>query len=284
MQKDDVSEIIWKWGDRETKVFFYEQTSPQRHYHLFHELVIVLAGSGSHLIGGEEYEISRGDAFLIPPGVPHGYPTAKRLGLLNLLFFPEKLSIPLLDLVELPGYQMFFHREPALRVRHRLEHHLLLPNDAVGEIVRHAETVEAMQRQNRPGNRFYGCLALMRIFWLISTLSAEQSRDRKLPAMVRVIEHLDAHKTEPIRVTELAKLAGMSLRSFQRNFPANTGYSPVEYLIRLRLRQAAGLLATSKLDIRRIAADCGFPDGNHFTRQFKKMYGMTPRDYRGAGS
>ena len=59
-----------------------------------------------------------------------------------------------------------------------------------------------------------------------------------------------------------------------------TGYSPIDYLLHVRLAKAAELLLKSELSIFEIASECGFTDSNYFSRQFRKYYNSSPRDYR----
>lgn len=53
-----------------------------------------------------------------------------------------------------------------------------------------------------------------------------------------------------------------------------------EYIQEVRLKHARLLLNTTKFPIQEIAANCGFLDVNYFTRVFKKVHGMSPREYR----
>lgn len=59
-----------------------------------------------------------------------------------------------------------------------------------------------------------------------------------------------------------------------------TGFSPNEYLIKVRFNHAKDLLPVSQSTIREIAFSCGFRDINNFTNLFKKNTGMTPGAYR----
>jgi len=58
------------------------------------------------------------------------------------------------------------------------------------------------------------------------------------------------------------------------------GCPPQEFLIRLRLFKAAEMMKLSGNSIRDIAAVCGYPNQLHFSRAFKKRYGVSPRQWR----
>ena len=84
-----------------------------------------------------------------------------------------------------------------------------------------------------------------------------------------------------ISVGELAARTAMSERTFLRRFREATGVSPVDYLLRARIRRAMELLdrRAAKLSISEIASRCGFEDSNYFTRQFRRRTGKSPGEY-----
>lgn len=92
--------------------------------------------------------------------------------------------------------------------------------------------------------------------------------------------HLEVKFDQPINLDELAGIAHMSKRSFIRAFQAATGASPIAYLIQLRITRATALLRESSDPVTDIAFRVGFSDSNYFTRQFRKVTGISPRTYR----
>jgi transcriptional regulator GlxA family with amidase domain len=103
---------------------------------------------------------------------------------------------------------------------------------------------------------------------------------RALLRMAAAITHLETHFAEAVHLEELARMAQMSKRSFIRAFQAATGSSPISYLIEQRVNRAATLLRKEEGSITEIAFQVGFSDSNYFTRQFRKVFGVSPRDYR----
>jgi AraC-like DNA-binding protein len=63
-------------------------------------------------------------------------------------------------------------------------------------------------------------------------------------------------------------------------FKEQTGYSPIDYFIRLRMHQACQLLDTSQLSVKRIAAALGYDDPLYFSRVFKGVNDISPTEYR----
>jgi AraC-like DNA-binding protein len=95
-----------------------------------------------------------------------------------------------------------------------------------------------------------------------------------------VAEHLKANFRERLEVSELAEIAGLSVRQFERKFRKTFQTTPRSYLMRMRVIKACELLASSKLPITEIALESGFYDHSDFSRQFRKHMGQAPTAYR----
>ena len=83
-----------------------------------------------------------------------------------------------------------------------------------------------------------------------------------------------------LTVEEIADVCKLNRSYFSKLFRESMGCPPQEFLIRLRLSKAAELMQTTKASIGDIAADCGYPNQLHFSRAFKKRYGVSPREWR----
>jgi len=111
---------------------------------------------------------------------------------------------------------------------------------------------------------------------------AEPDPQSRLRAVLRYIE---THLQEEITLAQMARAGRMSISSLTREFKRLTGFSPVEYLINFRIRQAARLLLTApEKSIAEAGDACGFADSNYFTRVFRKKTGKSPREFRKTGT
>jgi transcriptional regulator GlxA family with amidase domain len=79
---------------------------------------------------------------------------------------------------------------------------------------------------------------------------------------------------------QLASISNMSLRAFERQFNAAFHVTPQRFLRKLRLRIASRALMSTDESLSDIAMNCGFADQSHFSREFRRQFGRTPREYR----
>ncbi|MBP1640171.1 MAG: transcriptional regulator, AraC family [Bacteroidetes bacterium] len=87
------------------------------------------------------------------------------------------------------------------------------------------------------------------------------------------------HLAEKLPMNLLASCAGMSTPNFNRVFRKETGFSPNDYLIEIRLETACRLLLAGSLSLQEIAMDCGFSSLAHFSSSFQKKYRLSPSSY-----
>jgi transcriptional regulator GlxA family with amidase domain len=95
-----------------------------------------------------------------------------------------------------------------------------------------------------------------------------------------VLTYFRDHYPTQITNRQLARLAHMSVRAFERKFHSSFHLTPQKYLRKLRLRIAARALVYTKQSLATVALTSGFVDQSHFSRAFRKQFGRTPKDYR----
>ena len=100
------------------------------------------------------------------------------------------------------------------------------------------------------------------------------------PAVARSLRFMWEHCHEPIGVGDLARVAGMSLRSFHQAFVKHLERSPGAELHRIRIERAKRLLADSHEKMDTIAEMCGYPSSNSFWVAFKRATGVSPGQFR----
>lgn len=101
-------------------------------------------------------------------------------------------------------------------------------------------------------------------------------------ALEPVVRHIMVHYAKPIDPAELAEIAGMPLQRFTRRFKQEFQVTPARYLAAVRMNAACRLLTGSDRSISTVSRETGFHDHSFFTKQFVKLKGMTPKEYRRA--
>ena len=100
--------------------------------------------------------------------------------------------------------------------------------------------------------------------------------------LLRAKDLADARYAEPIRVTDMARAAGLSPAHFSRAFQKTFGESPHQYLLTRRLERAAALLRSTDRSVADICFLVGLGSVGSFTTSFRRVHGLTPTAYRAA--
>ena len=82
-----------------------------------------------------------------------------------------------------------------------------------------------------------------------------------------------------VRISEIAEQCNLSRSHFSRAFKKNTGCSPQDWLLRMKIEKAKSLL-TTWMPITEVVYECGFADHSHFTRTFSRLEGVPPKVWR----
>ena len=124
---------------------------------------------------------------------------------------------------------------------------------------------------------------LQQIFLLV-----QRTRQERKPTVTTYIQeemeyarrYFNEHYNEPISIQEYAESRNMSVCYFQRNFKQIVNHTPMQYLLTIRVNNAASLLETTDYSMAEIAAIVGYEDPLYFSRVFRKIKGMSPTEYR----
>jgi AraC-like DNA-binding protein len=98
--------------------------------------------------------------------------------------------------------------------------------------------------------------------------------------LLRARDLIDARYAEPLDVAAIARAAHASPAHFSRSFKAAFGETPHQYLLTRRIERAKHLLSFSSLSVTEVSLEVGCRSLGSFSAAFKRIVGMTPRDYR----
>ena len=103
---------------------------------------------------------------------------------------------------------------------------------------------------------------------------------QKYEGLNQVIEKIEEEYCGDLKSTDLAKVAGISVRQLERRFKAVFSKSPREFILEKRLEEARRRLLKSRDKITSIAMECGFFDHSHFTNSYRRHFGISPKQQR----
>jgi AraC family transcriptional regulator len=98
--------------------------------------------------------------------------------------------------------------------------------------------------------------------------------------LLQVLEYINEHLNQDIKLADLAALLSMSQFHFSHLFKHSLGTSPHQYLLQQRVERAKQLLKQTDRSIMDVALECGFNSHSHLSKQFRQLTGMTPKAYR----
>jgi AraC family L-rhamnose operon transcriptional activator RhaR/AraC family L-rhamnose operon regulatory protein RhaS len=241
-------------------------------------LVIVLEGKGINVTKTERQEISGGSTFLIPPKVLHGYEDVHNLVLYNILIGRTILSASMVDLSEIAGFKSLVlddaHTSP-------------IPCLSPQQLKETLALVEKIKKENA-GMAYGKGTATMAYAYLLQLLvTIARSKEKPIQEAAyggqrisSTIIFMEKNLNRTLSLSELSEQANMSASTLNRYFRLHTGFSPIEFHIRRRIKYACSLMQTSNLTMEGISEATGFSDGNYFARQFRNVMEMSPRQYK----
>jgi AraC-like DNA-binding protein len=256
---------------------------PHLHYHPEYQLFVVTEGTGTRFVGDRVQRFGPGDLVLTGPNLPHVWRSDDAYFARGSELRTQGTVVYFRDVVL---RDELLDTQEGLKIRQLLERSVsgLAFHSRTGERV--AERIRAMEQSTG----FESILALLGILHELSMSeeyevlsrfrfqSPAQPRDRE--RMERVYAYLMGHFTSPVRLAEVAKLAGMTGTAFCRYFRERTNRSLSRFVAELRVGYACRLLAEERLGIAAVGLSCGYPTLSNFNRQFREIVGLTPTVYR----
>lgn len=146
--------------------------------------------------------------------------------------------------------------------------------------------LQAELKTNRAGGHLYAeTMANALAVHLLRTYSTQQCEIQIYQGGLSqhnfklVTDYINDRLEQKLGLEELATIVGFSQYHFARAFKQSTGLSPHQYVIRQRVERAKQLLQKGKMDIGQVAIVCGFTHQSHLHRHFKRLIGITPKEF-----
>ncbi len=232
-----------------------------------HILIYCISGKGWFEIDGIRGPIAPDEALLIPRGKPHTYGAdSKDPWSIHWAHFTGEDADLFAQLMPLSEHSINVSQS----IREKLE---TLFRDCY-RFFDYGHTPKSILLCSQTLRHL---LALM--FFDNPSFSVGMTRARH-KSFAQIIEFMRSNLDGNLTLDAMAKKAALSSTRFSVVFKKQTGFSPVDYYIRLRIQAACRLFDTTPLNVAEVAMNIGYNDPCYFSRVFKKIMGISPATYR----
>lgn len=276
---DIISDISYQ--DLHPTIWYCSRVRDSRlvHYHSHKniEIAFVLAGNGQYFVDGQTFDVKQGDMLIFNPGVMHQ----------SIVSDP---SDPTIEFV--CGFSdIHLHDMPENRiVLPGTSPILSLTSENKREISRCCYEIIEENSSSEPGRYYMIQAQLMRMLVLIfRSIKGHKENEvegvnfesySKGYVVKNILAYLNENYSQHISLDQIAKNMYLSPVYISKIFKEKTGDSPINYLIHVRLEKAKEMLEDGRESIRTIANLVGYDDVYHFSKLFKKHFGVSPMYYR----
>lgn len=287
--------FLWRFEDAQNglhkdyiKSYYHNLTAYiPCHMHDFFEINIITHGAGKHLIEQRDILTQKGDVFIIPPHIRHGYSCHDNMTVYHILLSNRFMAIFAPYLEQLSGYKMLFNIEPVLRSR--IDKGYYLRSDDISfELIR--QYISLLEDGHKSDPASYEPEQAFHVLSLIAVMSrqihelkpfhTQQLPEQHVLTLIESLEYIEHHFSEKLNFQTISTHCAMSYATYLRLFKKLSGVTPTEYQMNCRITHAANLLRSSEETILSIALTCGFYDSSHFIREFIRKKGVSPAEYR----
>lgn len=250
------------------------------HWHREFEINRILEGQGQFILGEEKYIASEGDIVIIPPNVLHAAYAVEGSSLIYdaLVFNHSILGTGSNDRSTAECIQ------PIINGQFKITMLIQGSNDREGNFQKCVEQIFVSAQDNQPLSDLLLKSELLKFFWLLENetklIQKEESNIHYSELIRPALEYMAIHYGENITVEQLSDAAHLSKSYFMWCFKKATGIGAIEHLTQIRMKTLCDALINSNEHIADIAYNCGYDNLSNFNRQFKKMIGCTPMEYR----
>ena len=230
------------------------------HMHHFIELTLMLNGSLTVNVGGKKETLESGQLAMIFPFQSHSYESETESSFVIFTFSPSLISDFLKGAAGKTGEKAVFDASEATKMLFRSKYIDSLDTSPYG--VR---------------SSLYSALS--------DFTSQVELRDREADesAIGKMVEYMNEHYKDPLPLTEVARAIGYSANYLSHCIYKAFGTNYCSLLASIRVEHAKYLLQKTGSSIIEVALECGFGCERSFSRQFKKITGHSPKDYRPLG-
>lgn len=267
-----------------------EDLTTTLHRHEYIQINYIYQGKGKHFIKNYEFDIVKGDIFVIPPYIPHCITahSYSDLFIFEFEFEPEFINQNFESIMNIESFFDFAYIEPFLVSESQVKPRLNLIGKVQVEVENILNEVLKEYNDKKAGYMLLIKSLLLKLLVLVGrefTRGLETSESRSVYARHRdaifgAIKYIDEHYTDEPGIEDVARMFMLSQSYFSYLFKSITSKTFTEYLNGLRISKAMELLKSTDKRVIDICYDVGFNNVNHFNRSFRQQTGTSPLAYR----
>ena len=260
------------------------------HSHEFIQIYYIQDGMLLHELEGKVDYLSKGDVFLIPPGVNHiSKPVDdNKLKYFSIGFMPSFVNFSPEGTTFLSEFIRFILFEYAIKNELAVKPRISFSDETFTQVNNLVKDMLSEYDAKKQGYMSYLKGQLLRLLVLIAReyTSTQYYNYGKTAAKVysdailQSIQYVDVNFTMDLKIEDMTKKFLLSRTYFCELFKKFAGSTFNEYINNLRINHAKTLLATTDMNITEIAIASGFNDISNFCRQFAKQINVSPSEYR----
>lgn len=252
------------------------------HQHDSIEMTFVIDGEATHIVGNNIKKIGRGDFFVIINPTSHRRINMKDYTRYTLRFDLEKLLLLNDEIKRYPGFHSLFFVEPNYMQEKNYRGGFKMNDEQLKYSVTMLDIMYDAFNARYNGYKTVIKTHLIALMTYISYcyIPTLEPTSNKLYKISETVSYIEKNYQKKMTVSELASIAYLSERQYNRIFKSIYGISPNVYLIKVRLNKSCRFLEDPDLTIRYISNICGFFDDAYFIKQFKQHFNISPGEYR----
>lgn len=278
--------IVHTQKDRAFQTMFVDEPYffPSWHFHPEYEIMLVLEGSGMRFVGDSMERFEEGDLVFYGANIPHLYRSSPHYyqkdstlrSRAMVVYFKENfLGKDFWDLPDVVSIKkLFSHSRKGIKfegaVKEQLKHHLLQLDDHKDGVDKIIDLLTILKLMAGTPDHTY----------LSSDAFARYVDHDDCVRMNRVYQFIMDHYIQNPALEEVAAVANMSVTAFCRYFKTRTNKTYIQFLNEIKIGHACRLLIDDQLSISQVCFETGFNNFPHFNSQFKRIVGLTPRQYQ----
>lgn len=247
------------------------------HWHSEFEINFIREGAAEFICGTDKFTSSKGDIIITQPNELHSiYPCEYTRQIYDTLVFSS-------DIFGISDSDRYFNEciRPLINGSMRITAHITPKHHYYSELAMTAENIFSCAKGDTPQLDMLMRSELLKLLWLLETEAEQGTSTGKYDSIIRpALEYIAEHFSENITVAQLAASVHLSESYFMNLFRKQVGLSAVEYISHFRIDTACRELIGTKKSVLEIAFDCGYRNISNFNRQFRKITGCSPTEYR----